>query len=63
MPRRVVSAAAASGQVAVHAFPKDLDHVETLFIRRHDAYVSRATAAILEMSRPDRKKVARRKSA
>jgi LysR family transcriptional regulator, cell division regulator len=62
MPRRVVSAAAASGQVAIHAIPKDLGHVETLFIRRHDAYVSSATAAFLEMTRPDRKKTMRRKN-
>lgn len=51
MPKGVVAAAAASGNVAIHAIPDDLGHVETLFIRRHDGYVSSAMAAFLEMAR------------
>lgn len=51
LPKGVVASAAASGNVAIHPIPDDLGRVETLFIRRHDGYVSSAMAAFLEMAR------------
>ena len=50
-PMGRVAAAADAGKVAIHRLPKDLARVETLFIRRHDGYVSSALAAFLEMAR------------
>ncbi|TDV39049.1 DNA-binding transcriptional LysR family regulator [Paraburkholderia caballeronis] len=51
LPKGIVAAAADAGKVAIHRLPKDLARVETLFIRRHDGYVSSALAAFLEMAR------------
>lgn len=51
LPKGVVESAAASGNVAIHSIPPDLGLVETLFIRRHDVYVSSSMAAFLEVVR------------
>ncbi|PXW22885.1 LysR family transcriptional regulator [Paraburkholderia caballeronis] len=51
LPKGIVAAVADAGKVAIHRLPKDLARVETLFIRRHDGYVSSALAAFLEMAR------------
>jgi DNA-binding transcriptional LysR family regulator len=51
LPKSVVASAAASGSVMIHSIPGDLGYVETLFIRRHDGYVSSAMAALLNMAR------------
>jgi DNA-binding transcriptional LysR family regulator len=47
LPQVVVRAAAGDGRVALHALPPAEAKVDTLFIRRHDAFVSSALAAFL----------------
>jgi len=51
LPRSVVASAAESGRINVHALPRNRAWVETLFIRRHDAYVSSALKAFVAMAR------------
>jgi DNA-binding transcriptional LysR family regulator len=53
LPRGVVSNAAEQGIVAIHAIAPEKAHVETLFIRRHDAYVSSAMQAFIEIARSE----------
>jgi LysR family transcriptional regulator, cell division regulator len=52
LPRAIAAAAVAAGNVTVHSLPKSLGHAETLFIQRHDSYVSSALTAFLEMVTP-----------
>jgi hypothetical protein len=52
LPQAVVASARQDGRVAVHELPPDQAQVDTLFIRRHDAYVSSALGAFLEMAKP-----------
>lgn len=51
LPRGVVSNAAKQDIVAIHAIAPEKAHVETLFIRRHDAYVSSAMQVFIEIAR------------
>lgn len=51
LPKVVVQPAARAGRVAFHALPKAEAEVDTVFIRRHDAFVSSALAAFLEHMR------------
>lgn len=51
LPRGVVAAAAEQNLVTVHPVPPEIAHVETLFIRRHDAYVSSAMRAFVDVAR------------
>ena len=53
LPRGVVSNAAEQDIVAIHAIAPEKAHVETLFIRRHDAYVSSAMQAFIEIARSE----------
>jgi DNA-binding transcriptional LysR family regulator len=50
LPRGVV--ASQKSKVAVHELAPDQAYVETLFVRRHDTYVSSAMTAFLDMARP-----------
>jgi len=52
LPRVVVAAAARDGRVALHVLPSAEAEVDTVFIRRRDAFVSSALAAFLEHLRP-----------
>jgi DNA-binding transcriptional LysR family regulator len=52
LPKSVVAAAWQEGKIAVHELAPDKAEVQTLFIRRRDAYVSSAMTAFLEMARP-----------
>jgi DNA-binding transcriptional LysR family regulator len=52
LPRLVVEAAARGGRVALHALPAAEALVDTLFVRRHDAFVSSALTAFLATMRP-----------
>lgn len=52
LPEIVVATARREGRVAVHELPAGEARVETLFIRRHDAYVSSALDAFLQCARP-----------
>ncbi len=52
LPKAVVATAWQEGRIAIHALPPELTQVDTLFIRRQDAYVSSALAAFLELVRP-----------
>jgi len=52
LPRAVVAAAWQDGRVAIHDLPPDQAQVETLFIRRRDAYVSSALAAFMALVKP-----------
>ncbi|SME99558.1 DNA-binding transcriptional regulator, LysR family [Tistlia consotensis] len=51
LPKGVVAAAWQDGRVAVHELPPEQARVETLFVRRSDAYQSTALAAFLELAR------------
>ncbi|MFM0316247.1 LysR substrate-binding domain-containing protein [Paraburkholderia nemoris] len=51
LPRGVVSAAAEQDLVSIHTIAPEKAHVETLFIRRHDAYVSSAMQAFVDVAR------------
>lgn len=51
LPRGVVAAAGKEGRVAIHALPPEQALVETLFVRRHDSYVSSAMTAFLDMAK------------
>src|SRR5258706_306359 len=46
-------AASRDGHVAVHALEPEFAEVQTVFIRRTDAYVSSALSAFLQIVRPD----------
>jgi LysR family transcriptional regulator, cell division regulator len=52
LPRSVVGQAWRAGRLALHALPPAEARVETLFVRRHDAFVSSALAAFVECARP-----------
>ena len=51
LPKGVLMPSAGSGNVAMHPIPRDLGRAQTLFVRRHDAYVSSAMTAFLDMAR------------
>lgn len=51
LPRGIVAGAWREGRVTVHALPKEEALVQTLFIRRRDAFVSSALAAFLGQAR------------
>jgi len=51
LPRSVVANAVEQDIVAVHSLAPDKAHVSTLFIRRHDAYVSSAMQAFVDVAR------------
>lgn len=51
LPRGVVAVAAQQDIVAIHEISPEKAGVETLFIRRHDAYISSAMRAFVEVSR------------
>jgi LysR family transcriptional regulator, cell division regulator len=53
LPKGVVVAAWRDGQVAVHQLESEFAEVQTVFIRRTDAYVSSALLAFLQIVRPD----------
>jgi DNA-binding transcriptional LysR family regulator len=53
LPKGVVAAAWRDGQVAVHQLEPEFAEVQTVFIRRTDAYVSSALSAFLQIVRPD----------
>ncbi len=52
LPRSVVAHAAREGRVALHALAPDEAEVSTVFVRRHDAFVSSALATFLDCARP-----------
>jgi LysR family transcriptional regulator, cell division regulator len=52
LPRALVETGRRTGQVGVHAVPPEEAVVDTLFIRRRDAYLSSALAAFLTATRP-----------
>ncbi len=51
LPKGVVADAATSGDVAIHRLPRELAMVDTMFVRREDAYVSSAMTVFLEMAK------------
>jgi LysR family transcriptional regulator, cell division regulator len=53
LPKGIVAAAWRDGQVAVHELDPEFAEVQTVFIRRTDAYVSSALLAFLQIVRPD----------
>lgn len=52
LPKGVVADAWRNGDVAVHELPPERSRVDTLFVRRKDAYVSSALSSFLELVRP-----------
>jgi len=53
LPKGIVAAAWRDGRVAVHELPPEFAEVQTVFIRRTDAYVSSALSAFLQFVRPE----------
>ena len=53
LPKGVVVAAWRNGRVAVHELEPEFAEVQTVFIRRTDAYVSSALSPFLQIVRPD----------
>jgi DNA-binding transcriptional LysR family regulator len=53
LPRGVVAAAAQQDIIALHEVSPEKTHVETLFVRRRDAYMSSAMRAFVEVSRSE----------
>jgi LysR family transcriptional regulator, cell division regulator len=53
LPRGVVDVAAKQDLVTLHQIAPERAHVETLFIRRKDAYVSSAMGAFIELARSE----------
>jgi DNA-binding transcriptional LysR family regulator len=51
LPRAVVAKAAAEGRVALQALPADEARVETVLVRRRDAFVSTALSRFIEIAR------------
>lgn len=51
LPRAVAAPALAQGRLVAHTLPPEQAMVETLFIRRRDAYISSALAAFIDMAR------------
>lgn len=49
LPRKLVETVWRGRGVSIHELPPDEAHVDTVFIRRHDAYESRALAAFTAM--------------
>ncbi len=58
LPISVLAQARREGRVAVHELPAAEARVETLFVRRRDAYVSSALDAFLDCARPTPRPVA-----
>ncbi len=52
LPRSIVTGAWREGRVSLHALPPEEAEVETLFIRRTDAFASSALDAFLAQARP-----------
>jgi DNA-binding transcriptional LysR family regulator len=53
LPKGTVVAAWRDGQVALHELEPEFAEVQTVFIRRTDAYVSSALSAFLDIVRPN----------
>jgi LysR family transcriptional regulator, cell division regulator len=53
LPKGVVAAAWRDGQVAVHQLELEFAEMQTMFIRRTDAYVSSALSTFLQIVRPE----------
>ena len=53
LPKSIVATAWRDGRVAVHELDPEFAEVQTVFIRRTDAYVSSALSAFLQIVRPD----------
>ena len=51
LPKGIVASAWQEGRVAVHELPPERSLVDTLFVRRKDAYTSSAMIALLDMLR------------
>jgi DNA-binding transcriptional LysR family regulator len=51
LPRSIVGPSRRADELAVHALPPDEARVETLFVRRRDAFVSSALRAFLDCVR------------
>lgn len=52
LPRSLIGPVWRDGRVAVHQLPAAEAHVDTVFIRRRDAFVSTALATFLQLVRP-----------
>ncbi len=52
LPRALAEGAWREGRVGVHSLPSEEAWVETVFVRRRDAYTSSALAAFLDLMRP-----------
>jgi len=52
LPKRLTEKVWRDGRVAVHKLPSAESRVDTVFIRRRDAYVSAALDAFLRCARP-----------
>jgi DNA-binding transcriptional LysR family regulator len=53
LPRALLGSVWKHGRVGMHALPDSEKWVETVFVRHHEAYVSSALRAFLDLARPD----------
>lgn len=51
LPRAAVARAASEGRVALHQLPPDEARIETMLVRRRDAFVSKALQHFIELAR------------
>jgi DNA-binding transcriptional LysR family regulator len=63
LPKSLIGQVWREGRVALHPLPKGDAMVDTMFIRRRDAYVSSALDAFLKIARPSSKTGARAQAA
>jgi hypothetical protein len=54
LPRALVETTRRAGQVGIHLLPPEDAFVDTVFVRRHDTYVSSALGAFLAAAGPSR---------
>ena len=52
LPQALIETPSREGRVRLHPLPPQEARVETMFVKRHDAYASSALAAFLDMAKP-----------
>jgi DNA-binding transcriptional LysR family regulator len=52
LPKALIGPIWRDHRVRLHALPRDEGHVETVFIHRHDGFMTSALSAFLDLARP-----------
>jgi LysR family transcriptional regulator, cell division regulator len=58
LPKALIGPVWRGHRVRLHPLPRDEGHVETVFIRRRDGFVTSALGAFLDLARPALTRVA-----